>query len=265
MAVFRRHKADNYTVVSNTIFKEQGLSFKAKGLHATMMTLPDDWDYSIVGLATLSSDKESSVRTALIELETFGYLKRTRIADEHGKFVDVVYDIYEEPQTEDALPEENPHEEKPQVENPHVENPHVENRRQLNTKELNTKESKNIGLEIIGCAPDGDTTPQPTEDKPSRQKKFKPPTLEEVRAYIRERGSDVDAERFIDYYESVGWKVGRNPMKDWRAAVRTWERRRSEYGTDNGAGGNQQSRLRSNNVSSTRRDEEVESGFIPMV
>ena len=51
------------------------------------------------------------------------------------------------------------------------------------------------------------------------------PTIEEVQAYITEKGYHVDAQRFIDYYESNGWKVGRNPMKDWKATVRTWENR----------------------------------------
>lgn len=55
-------------------------------------------------------------------------------------------------------------------------------------------------------------------------KRFTPPTVDEVRAYCQERQNNVDAERFIDYYTSNGWKVGKNPMKDWKAAVRTWER-----------------------------------------
>lgn len=56
-------------------------------------------------------------------------------------------------------------------------------------------------------------------------KKFKPPTVEEVRAYCTERGNNVDAQSFVDFYTSNGWKVGKNAMKDWRASVRTWERR----------------------------------------
>jgi len=55
-------------------------------------------------------------------------------------------------------------------------------------------------------------------------KRFAPPTLDEVRAYCQERGNAVDPVRFIDYYTSNGWHVGKNPMKDWKAAVRTWER-----------------------------------------
>lgn len=54
--------------------------------------------------------------------------------------------------------------------------------------------------------------------------RFSPPSVEEVRSYCEERKNSVDAERFIDYYTSNGWKVGKNAMKDWRAAVRTWER-----------------------------------------
>lgn len=53
---------------------------------------------------------------------------------------------------------------------------------------------------------------------------FHPPTVEEVKAYCLERKNKVDAVRFVDYYTANGWKVGKNPMKDWRAAVRTWER-----------------------------------------
>ena len=55
---------------------------------------------------------------------------------------------------------------------------------------------------------------------------FHPPTVEEVKAYCLERKNKVDAVRFVDYYTANGWKVGKNPMKDWRAAVRTWERDR---------------------------------------
>ena len=66
------------------------------------------------------------------------------------------------------------------------------------------------------------------EERINDCKRFAPPTLEEVRSYCRERNNRVDAQRFIDYYTSNGWKVGRNPMKDWKAAVRTWER--GDYG-----------------------------------
>lgn len=59
-------------------------------------------------------------------------------------------------------------------------------------------------------------------DKPPSCSRFSTPTIDEVRAYCAEKGYTVDADRFVDYYTSNGWKVGKNPMKDWKAAVRTW-------------------------------------------
>ena len=67
-------------------------------------------------------------------------------------------------------------------------------------------------------------------DKPTRTR-FIPPTLEDVQAYCKERNNNVDAERFINYYTSNGWKVGKNKMKDWKSAVRTWEK--NNYSTSN--------------------------------
>lgn len=63
-----------------------------------------------------------------------------------------------------------------------------------------------------------------TADKPPKQSRFRPPSYDEVEEYCRERQNGVDVQRFIDYYSSNGWKVGKNPMKDWKAAIRTWER-----------------------------------------
>lgn len=65
----------------------------------------------------------------------------------------------------------------------------------------------------------------------TRAARFTPPTVEEVQAFISEHGYSVDAQKFVDYYESNGWKVGKNPMRDWQAAVRTWVRRDSEQQT----------------------------------
>ena len=67
---------------------------------------------------------------------------------------------------------------------------------------------------------ENNSAPQAT----SRTKRFSAPTVEEVKAYCAERKNNVDAQRFVDYYSSNGWMVGKNKMKDWRAAVRTWER-----------------------------------------
>ncbi len=67
-----------------------------------------------------------------------------------------------------------------------------------------------------------------TADKPPRASRFTPPAVDEVRAYCQERGNSVDPERFVDFYASKGWLVGKTRMKDWRAAVRSWERSDSQ-------------------------------------
>ena len=66
-----------------------------------------------------------------------------------------------------------------------------------------------------------------------KRKRFSPPTLEEVKDYCFERGNQVDAEQFIDFYSSKGWMVGKNPMKDWKACVRTWEKRNQPKSREN--------------------------------
>lgn len=72
------------------------------------------------------------------------------------------------------------------------------------------------------------------DPRPARSGRFEPPTLEEVRAYCAERGSKVDPELFVDHYTSQGWKVGKNPMRDWKASVRTWEKNENMRSPKNG-------------------------------
>lgn len=75
---------------------------------------------------------------------------------------------------------------------------------------------------------ESESNPNPKENMRVPRLSFKPPTVGEVEEYCRERGNNVNPANFVDFYESKGWKVGNSPMKDWRAAVRTWERRESK-------------------------------------
>ena len=77
-----------------------------------------------------------------------------------------------------------------------------------------------LGEGSVGEDNEDSATPPPT-----RAKRFVPPTVDEVRDYCFDRGNAVDAQRFVDYYTSNGWMVGKNKMKDWKAAVRTWEQK----------------------------------------
>lgn len=82
-----------------------------------------------------------------------------------------------------------------------------------------------------------DTSAAAEEPTPKTRKVFVKPTVDEVSSYCAERRNTVDAQAFVDFYESKGWRVGRQPMKDWRAAVRTWERSGHGKGNRYGAGG----------------------------
>ena len=105
-----------------------------------------------------------------------------------------------------------------------------------NVVRTNIEESSNIVREISDKGKNKDKSKDKSKvkdknkyysgvEKSATSSRFTPPTVDEVRDYCMERGNDVDPQRFFDFYSSKGWRVGQNPMKDWRAAVRTWERR----------------------------------------
>ena len=97
-------------------------------------------------------------------------------------------------------------------------------------------QSSPIQSSPIQSSPDLSDNKERKADKPPSRHRFIPPTVEEVRAYCAEKGYNVDPQRFVDFYTSNGWRVGKNPMKDWKASVRTWER--NEKGKPARKGGN---------------------------
>ena len=139
MAVFRVNRNKNYTHMANYHFREKGMSLKAKGLLSLMLSLPEEWDYSVRGLAALSKDGRDSVMNTLTELEEFGYLRRTKALNAKGRFAGYDYDIFEKPQPRKPNTE-NPYPEKPCPGNPDTENPPQLNTNHSNTKELSNKE-----------------------------------------------------------------------------------------------------------------------------
>ena len=127
MAIFRVNKNKDYTVMSNYHLRDANMSFKAKGLLSMMLSLPDDWDYSIKGIISISKENKTSIQSALKELEENKYLKRTKKQNEKGQF-EYIYDIYEKPWTEN-----------PYIENLVTDYPCTENMPQINTNIQNTK------------------------------------------------------------------------------------------------------------------------------
>ena len=104
MAVYRVERTRDYTVMSNHHLKDPGLSLKAKGLLAIMLSLPDNWNYSTRGLAAICKEGVEAIGNTLKELEKAGYVVRRQLRGEHGRVGSVEYTIYEKPQTPPPTP-----------------------------------------------------------------------------------------------------------------------------------------------------------------
>lgn len=144
MAVFRIEKTRDYTVMSNHHLRNTSLSLKAKGLLSLMLSLPEEWDYTTKGLASICKDGVDSICSTIKELEYHGYIIRERVRNSKGQLTTIEYTILEQPKI--VLPEqekpkrENPVLDKPALEKPIQEKPILENPAQLNTNISNTKE-----------------------------------------------------------------------------------------------------------------------------
>ena len=164
MAVFRVERNTGYTVMSNHHLRNKELSLKAKGLLSQMLSLPEDWDYTLAGLSHINREKIDAIREAVKELEKAGYIVRSRERDEKGRLRGADYVIYEQPQPREPeaatsggqppildLPTlENPTLGNPTLENPTQEKPTLENPMQLNKDiqktDLPKKEKSNTDL-----------------------------------------------------------------------------------------------------------------------
>lgn len=135
MAVCRVEKNKNYTTMSNYHLRDPNLSNKARGLLSTMLSLPDNWDYTTRGLAKICKDGVDGITAQLKELEQYGYLIRNRIRDSSGRIVDMEYIIYERPHTA------SPDTEKPDMAKPDMDLPCLETPAQINIDKRITDES----------------------------------------------------------------------------------------------------------------------------
>ena len=134
--------------MSNHHLRNKELSLKAKGLLSQMLSLPEDWDYTLAGLSYINRESIDAIRTAVWELEKAGYITRRQGRDEKGKMTAIEYTIYEQPQPPglDYPVLENPTADNPILENPTPDNPTSENPMQLNKDKLITEKQKKEGL-----------------------------------------------------------------------------------------------------------------------
>lgn len=170
MSVFRVERNRNYTVMSNYHLRDRRLSLKAKGLLSQMLSLPEDWDYTLGGLAQINREKIDAIRAAVRELEVSGYIVRSRERDAKGRLRGADYVIYEQPQAQTPVLN-SPMLENPMLENPTLDFPTSENPTQLNKDKQNKELQNTDSLPFRAtseethpaCQPiEPDTAPAPT-------------------------------------------------------------------------------------------------------
>ena len=133
MAVFRVEKTKDFTIMSNYHLRDKNLSLKAKGLLSQMLSLPEEWDYTLAGLAHINKESKDAIRTAILELEKTGYLTRHQTTTEGGRFGCNEYVIRERPVLHEPSPEN------PLTVNSQTESTTLENPTQLNTNSSKTE------------------------------------------------------------------------------------------------------------------------------
>ena len=194
MAVFRVERNTGYTVMSNHHLRNKELSLKAKGLLSQMLSLPEDWDYTLAGLSYINRESIDAIRTAVWKLEKAGYITRRQGRDEKGKMTAIEYTIYEQPQPPalDCPVLENPTADNPILENPTPDNPTSENPMQLNKDiqktDLSKKEKSNTDLSNNHSIPILSPNPSP---------------LREETAEPERKGTEATAQSAVDIYREI--------------------------------------------------------------
>ena len=167
MAVFRVERNTGYTVMSNHHLRNKELTLKAKGLLSQMLSLPEDWDYTLAGLSHINREKIDAIREAVRELERAGYIVRSRERDAKGRLRGADYVIYEQPQ----LP---PAPDLPTLEKPTQENP-MQLNKEVQRTNLSKKEKSNTDTQSTHSIPILSPDPSPLEGQaaapPERKRK----------------------------------------------------------------------------------------------
>ena len=164
MAVFRIEKTRDYTVMSNHHLRDMSLSLKAKGLLSLMLSLPEEWDYTMKGLARICKDGVDSISGGIRELEARGYLIRERVRGANGQLGSIEYTILEQPK-EPAPVQEKPIRENPVQANPTLDAPVQEEPAQLN-KEGSSKEKSKKDLSNTEVSNPIQSNPQSLTGRP---------------------------------------------------------------------------------------------------
>ena len=205
MAVFRVERNTGYTVMSNHHLRNKELSLKAKGLLSQMLSLPEDWDYTLAGLSYINRESIDAIRTAVWELEKAGYITRRQGRDEKGKMTAIEYTIYEQPQPPalDCPVLENPTADNPILENPTPDNPTSENPMQLNKDiqktNLSKKEKSNTDLSNNHSIPILSPNPSPLREETAEPERKGTEAADAYSVYEEIIKDNIEYEHFIKH------------------------------------------------------------------
>ena len=213
MAVFRVERTHNYTVMSNHHLRDKSLSLKAKGLLSQMLSLPENWDYTLAGLARINAEGRDAIRAAVQELERAGYIRRSRVRDDKGCLRGTEYVIYERPQQPDGDDPESPAGEaagpffssEPALEEPvegapALENPTLGNTTQLNIDKTNPLKEKILTSQSTDSFPFPSSPPaaaQPPEVKERKRTRRSRVSKGEMDAYREMIRENIDYDGFV--------------------------------------------------------------------
>ena len=167
MAVFRVEKNKGYTVMSNHHLRNKELTLKAKGLLSQMLSLPENWDYTLAGLSHINKESIDAIRTAVLELEKAGYIERAQGRDEKGKMTAITYTIYEQPQSPVL---ENPTSNKPTSENPMQLNKDIQKTDLSKKEKINKNGLNTYSIPILSPDP-SPLSQQPLPEKNGKEEK----------------------------------------------------------------------------------------------
>ena len=198
------HKESDFTIIDNGIFRDTDLSLAERGFLCTILSLPDSWDFSTEGMSKLLKESLGTVKAIIIRLVSHGYCKKGRIYDSKTrKIAGYEYTFYEVKNGQGCA--SIPQDKKPSVDIPAVASPAMENCHQLNTN--SNKVLKEVSTKVKSV--------------------FVPPTLEEVKAFWKEKNYQSDPELFWGHFYNCDWRLsnGRGAkMKSWKVAAVNWEK-----------------------------------------
>ncbi len=208
MSTFKVERNTGYTVMSNHHLRNKNLSLKAKGLLSQMLSLPDDWDYTLRGLAFINKESIDAIRTAVLELEKAGYITRQQGRDEKGKLSAIEYTIYEYPQEqkpclENPNTDSEPSLDYPCLENPNTDNPITEKPTSENPTQINKdKRKKDILNTDVSNTHSFPFIPVSHENRNSRRLEKKRNEMNEINKYRDLIKSNIEYDIMCSRYDA---------------------------------------------------------------